>query len=537
LFFAAAADPEDKTLKKEADDLRKKLPPALTSENEAERDRLLTLGFPEWKRPEFQGFMRGMELHGRDAIAEIAAEVELPVEAVKEYHTAFWKLHKTLPDWEKLVARVERGEKRRENEKGAIDLLKTHFSNIDAEKSAQLMHLIGGSSSYAQDWTPDHDFWLLMNANQVGYGNWTRLQRRVAEHTAFAMDWFMLSRTSEDLEERVDKLLKSLFEKAKRQATSPAGAAEKKKRGRKRIERPGEEAGSAAGEKTAGPAPEKPKRVKKDTGPKKCLTAYKHFQKEMRDELKESQPSLTPAEVTKLSSEAWKAKTPEERKKYEDLAEADAERYERELVQWDKEQAAKPKAPPAGPSPGKKGAAKASAAEMAKALGPAPAAPTKPKNGYLLYQQEKRPELKAQSPNASGAELLKALAAGWKALPEEEKKKFQDRVELQKLQFAKDMAAWRKQYPAHAKQMDLAKAEKKDASKKKRDAKKAASPKVAPAPGAASGPKQTVLKPVKAAPKARSAPKPKSATSAGAAAKRETTVASEKAGAAKKSKL
>ncbi len=520
-FFLVAAAPEDESLQKEVKELRKNLPPGFTEEQEAERDRLLARGFPEWKRAEFQSFMRGLELYGVGAIAEIANEVGLPEDQVLKYHTQFWKRYKELPEWEKLTARIERGEKRRENQKGAIDLLKTHFSNMDEEKIAQMMDLIGSASSSSKDWIPENDLWLLVNANSVGYGNWTRLQKRVADNSAFAMDWFMLSRTAEDLQDRVDKLLKTIFEKAKRKAaaSSPNAAVEKKKPGRKRAERPAEVGAAAAA--SAAPTPERKKRAVKDKGPKKNLTAYKHFQKE----LKASLPDLPTTELTRQAGEEWKKKTAEGKKKYEDLAEADLQRYERECEQWEKEQAAKPPPPPPSAS-GKKGAA---AAVLSKPLGSAPPPPTKPRGGYFAYQHDQRPALKQENPNASGAQLLSLLGAGWKALPETEKQKYNDRVAVLKKQYVTDMAAWRKKYPDHAKQLDREKSEKKEASKKKREAKKAGK-----TPDKAA-PQQTKIKPVKAAP-AKAAPTKAKVVKPKVVSKRETTAAAEKPGATKKAK-
>lgn len=433
-----------------------------------EKQALLAKGFPEWKKPEWQGFVRGMELYGRDALEEIAAEVGKPVEDVKKYHAVFWRKYKTLPEWEKVLVRVERGDKRREAQKDAIELLKTTFSGFDPLKT-NIVDLVG-SSMASKDWTPENDLWLLVNANAVGYGNWTRLQHRVASHPGFAMDWFMQSRTADDLKDRVDKLLKNIMERSKRksQASAASGAVEmeKKKAGRKRVERGAEEqAASAAAEK---PAKEKAKRVKKDTGPEKNLTPYKFFQKEFRATLTPEQLAKPSGDITKLVTEAWKALADADKQKYVQLADADAERYEREYAAWEKEQASKPPPPPASTSPKKKGGAPASAAP----LGPAPPAPAKPPKAYVLFSNEKRPEVKQQNPTASAPEMMKLLGARWTAAPEEEKKKFNDRAAELKAQYIKDMAAWRKKYPAHAKQMDKELAQKKEASKKKREAKK-----------------------------------------------------------------
>jgi hypothetical protein len=298
----------------------------------------LAKGFPEWKKQEWQGFVRGMELYGREAIADIAFEVGRSEEEVKEYHTVFWRNYKSLPEWEKVMVRVERGDKRREAQKDAIELLKTTFSNFDP-LTTNIADLVG-SSMASKEWIPENDLWLLLNATAVGYGNWTRLQRRVAEYPGFSMDWFMQSRTADDLKERVDRLLKNIMERNKRKTATAAGAggasgslaAEKKKPGRKRVERPAE-APTAQLEKVV---KEKVKRAKKDTGPEQNKTPYKFFQKEFRASLTPEQLALPASELTKLVTEAWKTASVADKQKFVELADADAERYERELAVWEK---------------------------------------------------------------------------------------------------------------------------------------------------------------------------------------------------------
>lgn len=177
-----------------------------------------------------------------------------------------------------------------------------------------------------------------------------------------------------------------------------------------------------------------------------------------------------------------------EKEKYEALAEADAERYDREYAVWEKEQAAKPPAAAATPTAQTK-------KKPAAALGPAPPPPAKPLKAYILFTNEKRADIKAQNPTATAPEMMKLLGARWKATPEDEKKTYNDRATQLKAKYTADMAAWRKKYPAHAKQLDKELAEKKEASKKKRQAKNKPG-ESAPAPSpkeSGKEPKQTKL--------------------------------------------
>ena len=86
----------------------------------------------------------------------------------------------------------------------------------------------------------------------------------------------------------------------------------------------------ASGKKTAGKKPAK-KKVKKDpNAPKKGLSTYMLFCKDMRSILKEESPELTFGELGKLLGQKYKELSAEEKAKYDVLAAADKVRYERE---------------------------------------------------------------------------------------------------------------------------------------------------------------------------------------------------------------
>jgi hypothetical protein len=61
----------------------------------------------------------------------------------------------------------------------------------------------------------------------------------------------------------------------------------------------------------------------------------------------------------------------------------------------------------------------------------------KPANPYLLFGQSIRASLKDKYPGLPNKELLKKIAEEWKALPEAEKKKFQDKSEELKVEYRK----------------------------------------------------------------------------------------------------
>jgi hypothetical protein len=73
-----------------------------------------------------------------------------------------------------------------------------------------------------------------------------------------------------------------------------------------------------------------------------------------------------------------------------------------------------------------------------------PLAPKAPLNGYLVYFNEERAEMRQKNPNIGFGELTKIIAAKWKELPNEEKQKYINEADLDKERYVKQMADYKK---------------------------------------------------------------------------------------------
>jgi len=83
----------------------------------------------------------------------------------------------------------------------------------------------------------------------------------------------------------------------------------------------------------------KPKRAKKASKkdpnkPKKNMSAYMFYCQERRPQMKKDNPELKFTEITKLISPEWKALSKDDKKKYDDLAAKDKERYQKEMEEY-----------------------------------------------------------------------------------------------------------------------------------------------------------------------------------------------------------
>ena len=77
-----------------------------------------------------------------------------------------------------------------------------------------------------------------------------------------------------------------------------------------------------------------PKKKQLEGQPKRPAIPYHFFQKEIRPRVKEANPTLPAADITKLIGAKWKALSDNERRRYQNQADGDRIRYEREMTEW-----------------------------------------------------------------------------------------------------------------------------------------------------------------------------------------------------------
>lgn len=185
----------------------------LTPEETARKEQLLGEGFGEWTKKDLRAFLNVTERRGRDdaetVAIETARETGKSVEEVKRYHAVFWKRYKELADADRLIDKIEKGEKRLQRAKEIRDALAAKVSRHD--KPWQCLPLQYGASR-GKVWTEEEDAFLITMMHQYGYGNWERIRIEIRNAWQFNFDWFFKSRSAVELARRADLLIR-LIEK------------------------------------------------------------------------------------------------------------------------------------------------------------------------------------------------------------------------------------------------------------------------------------------------------------------------------------
>ncbi|XP_034378253.1 SWI/SNF-related matrix-associated actin-dependent regulator of chromatin subfamily A member 5 [Arvicanthis niloticus] len=204
----------------------------LNDEELEEKEKLLTQGFTNWNKRDFNQFIKANEKWGRDDIENIAREVEGKTpEEVIEYSAVFWERCNELQDIEKIMAQIERGEARIQRR---ISIKKALDTKIGRYKAPFHQLRISYGTNKGKNYTEEEDRFLICMLHKLGFDKenvYDELRQCIRNSPQFRFDWFLKSRTAMELQRRCNTLI-TLIERENMELEEKEKA-EKKKRGPK----------------------------------------------------------------------------------------------------------------------------------------------------------------------------------------------------------------------------------------------------------------------------------------------------------------
>ncbi|XP_061419890.1 SWI/SNF-related matrix-associated actin-dependent regulator of chromatin subfamily A member 5-like [Lethenteron reissneri] len=205
---------------------------SLNEEELEEKEKLLTQGFTDWSKRDFNQFIKANEKWGRDDIDNIAQEVEGKTpEDVIEYSALFWDRCNELQDIERIMAQIERGEARIQRR---IGIKKALDAKIARYKAPFHQLRISYGTNKGKNYTEEEDRFLICMLHKMGFDResvYDELRQCIRNAPQFKFDWFLKSRTAMELQRRCNTLI-SLIEKENSELEEKEKA-ERKRRGPK----------------------------------------------------------------------------------------------------------------------------------------------------------------------------------------------------------------------------------------------------------------------------------------------------------------
>ncbi|KAJ9103708.1 hypothetical protein QFC20_004712 [Naganishia adeliensis] len=179
----------------------------LTEEEKADKEEAIQEGFPNWSRREQQRFISACVEHGRNNIQIIADVCERTLEDTQRYADTFWKRYTEIPDYQKTIDRIEAGERTREKRQFEIDVLDRKIKNTPLPlQTLEINYALNKGKQYSED----EDRFLLVRMHYYGLIRedcYDQIKRDIGEWPPFRFDWFIKSRTPEELKRRGQTLL------------------------------------------------------------------------------------------------------------------------------------------------------------------------------------------------------------------------------------------------------------------------------------------------------------------------------------------
>ncbi|XP_061349131.1 ISWI chromatin-remodeling complex ATPase CHR11-like isoform X2 [Gastrolobium bilobum] len=194
----------------------------LTAEELEEKEHLLEEGFSSWSRKDFNAFIRACEKYGRNDIKNIASEMEGKTEEeVERYAKVFKERYKELNDYDRIIKNIERGEVRISRKD---EIMKAIGKKLDRYKNPWLELKIQYGQNKGKLFNEECDRFMICMVHKLGYGNWDELKAAFRTSPLFRFDWFLKSRTTQELARRCDTLVRLVekenqeYEERERQA-------------------------------------------------------------------------------------------------------------------------------------------------------------------------------------------------------------------------------------------------------------------------------------------------------------------------------
>lgn len=129
------------------------------------------------------------------------------MEQVRNYSEVFWQRYKELPEYDKIIKNIERGEEAIRQKQLSIELItkkcknRKYYDEIDFNNNIY-------SKFRSRFYSIDHDKYLIFASNKFGYGYWKDVRMGIKREDAFEFDSFFKSRTESELNKRMASLLK-----------------------------------------------------------------------------------------------------------------------------------------------------------------------------------------------------------------------------------------------------------------------------------------------------------------------------------------
>lgn len=128
-------------------------------------------------------------------------------EEIRAYSKVFWKRYTELPEFDRLIKNIERGEEMIRQKELSIELIdqkchgKKYYDELDFNNNIYCKFK-------SRFYSTDHDKYLIFASYKYGYSNWKEVRLAIKREDSFEFDDYFKSRSESELNKRMASLLK-----------------------------------------------------------------------------------------------------------------------------------------------------------------------------------------------------------------------------------------------------------------------------------------------------------------------------------------
>ena len=161
--------------------------------------------------------------------------------------------------------------------------------------------------------------------------------------------------------------------------------------------------------------------------PKRALSAYMFYLSDVRADVTKKNPDAKNTEIVKLMAAKWNACSDAQKAKYQKLAAADVERYQKEVAQYEK----------LGWFTNAKG--EKSTDLFKPTLGDDVVKPKKAATAFMCFSNSVRPDIMKKHPTKKITEIAAIIGEAWNKLSDKQKVPFEKKNEADKVRYQEEM--------------------------------------------------------------------------------------------------
>ena len=180
----------------------------LTNEEYEELKNLLSTGFPNWEKKEYEIFINALEYIPKDDIERLAKEIPTKsFEEVKDYCENFWARIEEFSDGQRIIKNIEKKEKLEKQKQQSSMLIAKKCKDIE-DGEYEDIKIAFPTNNHQSEYTYEEDQYLIYITNKYGYGNWDDIMKSIKTSEDLLFNYFLKSRNKIEIQKRIDYLVK-----------------------------------------------------------------------------------------------------------------------------------------------------------------------------------------------------------------------------------------------------------------------------------------------------------------------------------------